>query len=895
MLKTNARMRVFLLGSLIALLTGTAHAGTITVNSTVQVTNPAGNGDGQCSLGEAIRAANTDTAIDGCAAGSGDDVIILPAGTHTLTAVSDTSFLGDTGLPAITSNITISGAGSASTIIERDLSAAAFRIFLVLSPSLEIVTQFAMLGVGVRNGFTDSGAAVGGGGIYSDGAFSCTDCLFANNESVKDGGAISIEVPGSLVLSNTVLSGNIADGDGGAVFISCSPVQVADSTFVDNVATTGRSGALDQSTGCPGFGGALIERSFFSRNTSGGIGGASVFADDNVIIRDSYFLDNATGGKGGAVYSFFTFLEVTGSTFQANTSGVTAGALAVEPALISNSTFVGNFAADEAGAILFDFDSVTLSNVTITGNSVGAGGTGGGGIVDYSGEPSLIRNSIIAGNSAEIGPDCLAFELLESQGHNIFGDATDCGFTSGPGDIIGSAAAPVDSRLLAPAANGGRTAGANLPDSGFVPIVIPSLAPQPDSPAIDAGDPATPGTGGTACEATDQRGVARPQGPACDIGAFELGEVVVEGDADLVLLPLPAPVASGNQLLYTAAVRNDGPATATSVVLSDTLSGQLAALSAAGSQGGACAVSARSVSCPLGTLASGAMARVTVTASILGSGWGSQTFSASADQLDPDPSNNLRVIELGENQPPTAIASAPEVVAATGPNGALVTLDGGGSSDPDGDTLTYRWSGPFPEGNGEVAGRNPKVTLPLGASRVSLVVSDGGKDSPPAEVTVTVTGFSVAVAPSVSVAAGSSADVVVTLSPQHGPFERPVQLSCADLPVYLACSFAPAEVTPNSSSASAVLTLRASTMAAKRSGHYFAAWAFGLPLLGLLFARTRRVRAWMWTALLGVLALQAGCAGSVTSEPPTLTVRINVTAKSGQLTHSSSLTVNVQR
>ena len=45
-----------------------------------------------------------------------------------------------------------------------------------------------------------------------------------------------------------------------------------------------------------------------------------------------------------------------------------------------------------------------------------------------------------------------------------------------------------------------------------------------DSPALDAGDPAMPGIGGTACEASDQRGVGRPQpvGGTCDIGAFEL-------------------------------------------------------------------------------------------------------------------------------------------------------------------------------------------------------------------------------------------------------------------------------------------------------------------------------------------------------------------------------------
>src|SRR5262249_62138661 len=41
------------------------------------------------------------------------------------------------------------------------------------------------------------------------------------------------------------------------------------------------------------------------------------------------------------------------------------------------------------------------------------------------------------------------------------------------------------------------------------------------SPAIDAGDPAPPGSGGAACRGTDERGVPRPQGARCDIGAFE--------------------------------------------------------------------------------------------------------------------------------------------------------------------------------------------------------------------------------------------------------------------------------------------------------------------------------------------------------------------------------------
>ena len=80
---------------------------------------------------------------------------------------------------------------------------------------------------------------------------------------------------------------------------------------------------------------------------------------------------------------------------------------------------------------------------------------------------------------------------LTSGGHNILTDAT-CAPT-GTDQVVGSA-------LLGPLAdNGGPT---------------PTHELLPGSPALDAADPAF-------CPATDQRGVPRPQGPACDVGAFE--------------------------------------------------------------------------------------------------------------------------------------------------------------------------------------------------------------------------------------------------------------------------------------------------------------------------------------------------------------------------------------
>jgi hypothetical protein len=47
-------------------------------------------------------------------------------------------------------------------------------------------------------------------------------------------------------------------------------------------------------------------------------------------------------------------------------------------------------------------------------------------------------------------------------------------------------------------------------------------SPKLTSPVIDAGNPAVPGSGGTACLANDQRGLARPQSKRCDIGAVEI-------------------------------------------------------------------------------------------------------------------------------------------------------------------------------------------------------------------------------------------------------------------------------------------------------------------------------------------------------------------------------------
>src|SRR5262249_52143925 len=136
--------------------------------------------------------------------------------------------------------------------------------------------------------------------------------------------------------------------------------------------------------------------------------------------------------------------------------------------------------------------SLSLNNVTISGNTAAAfaGGLEAGGAATY------VQNTIIAGNTAGTGaPDCGG--TLTGHNYNPLGVGDSCsGLTNGVnGNQVGTGGAPLDPGLGPLAANGGPTR---------------THALLPNSPALDAANPLTPGSGGFACAPTDQRGVHRP-------------------------------------------------------------------------------------------------------------------------------------------------------------------------------------------------------------------------------------------------------------------------------------------------------------------------------------------------------------------------------------------------
>jgi len=276
------------------------------------------------------------------------------------------------------------------------------------------------------------------------------------------------------------------------------------------------------------------------------------------------------------------------------------------------------------------------------------------------------------------------------------------------------------------------------------------------------------------------------------------------------------------------------------------------------------------------------------------------------------PSFSLFALFEPVNHAPVAAAGtvvAPGVSAA----GAPLKLDASASTDADGDALTYRWTGSFPEGGGAITGATPTVSLPLGVSNLMLVVNDGETDSAPLAVAATVSDFSLDLpAASLSATRGQPVSLTVTLTPKYGAFNGAIALACPNLPAGSTCAFSSPAVTPGSQTATATLTLTigaatASAAPAQRGGSrprlprgqtLYALWLGMLPFGLLLAGGVRRKRA-CWLLLALVLSLVAGqfaCGGGGGSSAPatttqTSTVMVTVSGTSGSLTHSSTATL----
>ena len=268
-------------GLVLAYASSPAWAAEITVNTTADEQNS----DGDCSLREAITAANTDAAVDGCAAATGEDTIVFDLGSSATITLD--SLLGQ--LPTITDadGLTIDGSGAQITVSGGDQ-------VRVLSVSGGAQLDLENLTVSGGRNVTDDF----GGGLYNEGGtLNVTDSTFSGNNSDLGGGIYNNS--GKLTVTGSTFSGNGAQV-GGGIFNGNTPggATVINSTFSGNFASNS-GGAISNQLGGSSMD---VTGSTFSGNSSGLFGGA-IFGGPitGTTFRNSVFANNPSG-RGGSCF-----------------------------------------------------------------------------------------------------------------------------------------------------------------------------------------------------------------------------------------------------------------------------------------------------------------------------------------------------------------------------------------------------------------------------------------------------------------------------------------------------------------------------------------------------------------------------------------------------------------
>ena len=254
-----------------------------------------------------------------------------------------------------------------------------------------------------------------------------------------------------------------------------------------------------------------------SGNSSGGGGGGGIENIGTLSIFNSQIQGNTAtfsgGGSGGGVENFGT-LTMTNSTVSNNKAtnpgggGGFGGGISNSATLtITNSTIANNSAAANSpgvfgtgGGIFAALGTTTISFSTITGNNAEGDDSypaNGGGI--HAGAPVTIKNSIVGNNFLAFTGgtrDCSG--TVNAQGTNLDTDGS-CGSTNFANVTV---------------------AGLGLGSIALnAPGITETVALEPGSVAIDRVTDCTDVSGNPV--ASDERGVTRPQGPACDVGSYE--------------------------------------------------------------------------------------------------------------------------------------------------------------------------------------------------------------------------------------------------------------------------------------------------------------------------------------------------------------------------------------
>lgn len=323
--------------------------------------------------------------------------------------------------------------------------------------------------------FTNNGAEYGGGFSNVNSDTILTDITFNNNSAYFAGGGmknLANNGKSNPTLTNVVFNKNSSFAGGAMIN------QISTSTTYDGLEAN-----------------VIFTNVVFSDN-SGYLGGAlhnTYFA--TAKLTNATFKNNTGRLGGGILNDARANIEITNATFNGN-STQQGGVIAIESntgdAILKNVTFRSNSAERETGWLSASGSSLKLINITASGNQS----------ADHCGlrnnqSTISIENSILWGNDTEVCGSTTSIQNSIVQG----------GCTGSP---LTCSNVLDDNPLL----------GALADNGGFTKTL-----------ALGAGSPAIDKASGAACPTTDQRGVTRAQGPACDMGAYEKDQTAVTFNA----------------------------------------------------------------------------------------------------------------------------------------------------------------------------------------------------------------------------------------------------------------------------------------------------------------------------------------------------------------------------
>lgn len=350
--------------------------------------------------------------------------------------------------------------------------------------------------------------------------------------------------------------------------------------------------------------------------------GAAAIEDDegpSATLRDSSLQQNL----GGAILLERAAMTLSGSAIEANSTPTgdavqaRGGSLTLERASLTGNAAPGAALAASEGA------SVALVDTTLAANATPAAlGASAGSSLD------VLYSTVDGGAATGLG--AAGGTQLSLEGSIVTGaTALACeggGTVAMPGPNLLDGASPGCTMAGIAPASGAPALGAPVRD-GLV-TVLPLLR---GSPALNAGGAACPGS---AAEGSllDERGVARPQGSGCDLGAFESA-----ADAAVSLSAKPATAGAASALSATvASAGGDGLSGVSVTITLPELANLVASPSGCAASYGLATV----VTCSLGALAPGASHTVTLQVQPLAVQALELSASAQAQQADYAPAND---------------------------------------------------------------------------------------------------------------------------------------------------------------------------------------------------------------------------------------------------------------